>query len=247
MALRGGFPEVAYSDRTERNPAVWLTSSLGDLVTRDAAGLDSAKDPAKLRRYLSVPALDNAGIPSDATLYRAAGVNARTAAAYDQLLTNFCVLAIVPAWASNRLNRLIRQGKRYMVDSGLTATAVGVSATAILEDVDLPGRWFDAFAAAQLRPELSLAQPRPMPHHLRLEAGRRQVDLLVELGARRVVAVEFKAGSVRRASSWQLVARAETAIRRPVNRVCVRGPRALRTVRGPGRSACRRRWRAGRG
>jgi hypothetical protein len=195
MALRSGFPEVAYRDRTERARAVWLTSYLDDLVTRDAAVLDTAKDPAKLRRYLSVLALNNAGIPSDASLYRAAGVNAKTAAGYDQLLTNLYVLEIVPAWASNRLNRLIRQGKRYIVDSGLAATAAGVPAATILEDGDLLGRCFDAFATAQLRPEIALAQPRPVPHHLRMEAGRREVDLVVELGGRRVVALEFKAGS----------------------------------------------------
>jgi len=195
MALRGGFPEVAYRDRTDRQQRVWLNSYLDDLVTRDAAIHDTAKDPAKLRRYLSVLALNNAGIPSDTSLYRAADLNAKTAAGYDQLLKNLYVLDVVPAWASNRLNRLVKQGKRYIVDSGLASAAAGVTAPTILEETGLLGRYFDAFATAQLRPEVALAHPRPTLHHLRLEAGRREVDLLVELGAGRLVGLEFKAGS----------------------------------------------------
>jgi uncharacterized protein len=195
MAVRGGFPEVAYRERSQRARTTWLTSYLDDLVTRDAAALDAAKDPVKLRRYLSVLALNNAGTPSDATLYRAADVNAKTAAGYDQLLRNLFVLDVVPAWANNRLNRLVKQGKRYMVDSGLAAAAAGLDAPTILGDGALLGRCFDAFAAAQLRTEMALSQPRPPFHHLRDDGGRREVDLVVEIGAGRVIGLEFKAGS----------------------------------------------------
>jgi predicted AAA+ superfamily ATPase len=195
MALRGGFPEVAYRERTEREQGLWLNSYLDDLVTRDAAIHDSAKDPAKLRRYVSVLALNNAGIPSDASLYRAADVNAKTAAGYDQLLKNLYLLDVVPAWVSSRLSRLVKQGKRYLVDSGLAAAAAGVTTPVILEDTGLLGRYFDAFATAQLRPEIAVAYPRPALHHLRVEAGRREVDLVIEVGAGRLVGLEFKAGS----------------------------------------------------
>jgi len=194
-ALRGSFPDVAYRDRSELARAVWLTSYLDDLITRDAATLDSHKDPVKLRRYLRVLALNNAGMPSDATLYRAADVNAKTAAAYDQLLRNLFVLDIVPAWANGRLNRLVKAGKRYLVDPGLAAAAVGLTAADVLADNDLVGRCFDAFTTAQLRPELALTHRRPYLHHLRAEAGRREIDLIVELGASQLVGLECKAGA----------------------------------------------------
>ncbi len=195
MALRGGFPEVAYTPRTERARAIWLTSYVDDLVTRDAALLDAPKAPTKLRRYLKALAINNAGSPSDLSLYRAADVNAKTAAGYDQLLENLYVLDVVPAWANNRLNRLVKQGKRYIVDSGLAGAAAGVSASAIFADSDLLGRCFDAFGRGQLRPEIAIAQPFPLVHHLRVEAGRREIDLVVELEPARVVGLEFKAGS----------------------------------------------------
>ena len=194
LALRGGFPGITYQERSARTRSVWLESYIDNLVTRDAAIADTAKDPVKLRRYLSVLALNNAGLPSEATIYRAADVNAKTAAGYDRLLTNLFVLEAVPAWANNRLTRLVKHAKRYLIDTGLAAVAAGLDAPTILRSADLVGRCFDAFPTAQLRPEFALSHPRPLAHHLRLEGGRREIDLVVENGGSRVVALEFKAG-----------------------------------------------------
>lgn len=191
-ALQGGFPEVVYRPRTERQRSIWLASYVDDLVTRDAAQLNAAKDPAGLRRYLTALALHNAGMPTDTALYRSSDVNAKTAAGYERLLRDLYVLDVVPAWATRRLARLVKAGKRYMIDSGVAAAAAGLTPSAVLSDADLIGRSFDAFALAQLRPEVALTHPRPSLHHLRVEAGRREVDLVVELAPGRIVAFEFK-------------------------------------------------------
>lgn len=192
-ALRGGFPEIAYRERTALHRGIWLQSYVDDLVTCDAKLLEAGKDPAKLRRYLHALALTNAGMPTDATLYRAAGVNAKTAAGYDRLLRNLYVLDVLPPWTSNRVDRLVRAGKRYVVDTGLAAASAGVSVEAVLNDADLLGRFFHAFGTAQFRAEVAFMQPRPTLYHLRTEAGRQEVDLIVELGGGRVLGFEFKA------------------------------------------------------
>ena len=53
----------------------------------------------------------------------------------------------------------------------------------------------DTFVVAQLRPEVALLRPPSRLHYLRTEAGRREIDLLIDLGGGRVVAVEIKASS----------------------------------------------------
>lgn len=60
-------------------------------------------------------------------------------------------------------------------------------------DGDLLGRVLDTFVASQLRAELALAVPGRRLSHLRLPQGRHEVDLIIELGPRRVVAIEVKA------------------------------------------------------
>ncbi|MGH2904859.1 MAG: DUF4143 domain-containing protein, partial [Solirubrobacteraceae bacterium] len=68
------------------------------------------------RRYFETLALSTAGLAEHKTLYDAAQIDRKTAAAYDRLLENLLVLEILPAWTNNRFSRLMRTGKRYIVD-----------------------------------------------------------------------------------------------------------------------------------
>ena len=195
LATRGSFPDLAFRERTARQRRLWFDSYLDDLVTRDIESIGAARDPVRLRRYVTTLALNLAGQPSDASLIRDADINAKTAVAYDRALTNLAVLDIVPAWRSNRLKRLTKAGKRYLVDTALAAAAADVDEHEIVRDGDLRGRWFDAFAIMQLRAELAAATPRRAMHHLRVEGGRHEIDLVVDLGRGRVFGIEFKAGA----------------------------------------------------
>jgi uncharacterized protein len=192
LALRGGYPEPVLRLSEEARRA-WLDGYLEQLLTRDAEALDGLRDPARLRRYFQALALSSAGLAEHKTLYDAADVNRKTAVAYEQLLTNLFVLDRVPAWTTNRLTRLVRAPKRYLVDPSLAAAALGLDTPAVMRDGDLLGRMIDTFVVAQLRPELELAAARPSLFHLREKSGRREVDLVAELAAGDVVAVEVKA------------------------------------------------------
>lgn len=196
-AVRGGFPDPVYRLTDDRARRLWMRSYLDDLVTRDAAAIGQTKDPVKLRRYLTALALHNAGLPTDAALYQAAGINAKTAAAYDQLLVNLYAVDIVPAWAltGNRLKALVKAPKGYLVDTGMAAAAAGLTLDEILSDSDLVGRFFDAFGAAQLRPEIALLADPATMHHLRTQGGRQEIDLVFDVGRGRSVGIEFKAAS----------------------------------------------------
>ena len=195
LASRGSFPDLAFSDRTERQRTLWLDSYLDDLVTRDVESIDAPRDPQRLRRYLTALALNLAGQPSDASLIRDAGINAKTAAAYERALTGLAILDIVPAWASSRLKRLSKAGKRYLVDTALAAAAAGVNERDLVHDGDLRGRWFDAFAVMQLRADLAVASPRMSVYHLRVETGRHEIDVVIDVGRGRLFGIEFKAGA----------------------------------------------------
>jgi hypothetical protein len=56
----------------------------------------------------------------------------------------------MPAWANNRLSRMVRTGKRYLVDSSLAAAALQLDERAVLRDGDLLGRIIHTFVLAQM-------------------------------------------------------------------------------------------------
>lgn len=192
-ATRSGFPEAALRLGPDARQA-WLDAYVEHVVSRDIRAAGQARDPVRLRQYLEVLGLSTAGLPADSTLYQAAGINQRTADAYDGLLESLYLLDRVPAWSSNRLARLVKRPKRYVVDPGLAVSAARITTGDVLRDGDLLGRILDTFVVAQLRPEVAL-RSRARMHHLRTEGGRQEVDVVIDLGGGRVIGVEVKAGA----------------------------------------------------
>lgn len=194
LALRGGFPEPALR-LSESARQRWFESYVEQLLTRDAAQLGVGRDPVRVRHYFEAYALNSAGIVDDKTLYDAAAVDRKTALAYERLLENLLVVESMPAWSSNRLKRLVLSSKRYVVDPALIGSLLRLDENAVLRDGDLLGRLLDTFVAAQLRAELVVSSSRPRLYHIRQHDGRHEIDVLAELAAGRVVAIEVKASA----------------------------------------------------
>jgi predicted AAA+ superfamily ATPase len=194
LMLAGSFPEPSL-----RIPAAarrrWFAGYVEQMITRDVPAVAPRRDPELLRRYLSVLAVNTAGIASEMTLTAAAGINAKTAQAYQSLFQRMFVLDLVPAWFSNRIKRLVKAPKRYLVDPALVAAILGLGRDAILYGPDMLGRLLDTFVAAQLRAELAASTHDPRMYHLREEQGRREVDLLIETASGQLIGIEIKAAA----------------------------------------------------
>lgn len=198
LALGGGFPEPALRLAAEARTR-WLRGYVDQLTTRDAEQVEGGRDPVRLARFLEAFALNSAGVVEDKTLYDAAGISRMTAVAYERLLANLFVTDALPAWTSNRLKRLVLSPKRYLVDPALIGAILRLDAEAILRDADMLGPLLDTFVVAQIRAEVETSSSRPRLFHVRQQQGRHEIDLLAELGGRRVVGMEVKTGGAPRA------------------------------------------------
>ncbi len=198
LAAGSGFPEPVLRMGAAGRSA-WLDAYVEQVVSRDVRAAGQLRDPVRLRRYLEVLGLSTAGLPAGATLYEAAGINQRTADAYDSLLAGLYLLDLMPSWSSNRLSRLVKRPKRYLTDPALALAAARVDPATVLRDGDLLGRILDTFVVAQLRPDVEFRRPRARMHHVRSEGGRQEVDIVVDLGGGSIIAAEVKATSAPRA------------------------------------------------
>ncbi len=194
LLLRSGFPEPALTLSAAARER-WLESYVEHLITRDAEQIDGGRDPARLRRFFEALAINTAGIAEDRTIFEAAGINRKTALAYERLLVNLLVVESTPAWTTNRLKRLMLSPKRYLIDPALAGAVLRLDANAVLRNGDLLGRLLDTFVASQIRSELAVTAARPRLYHVRQQQGRIEVDLLAELGGGGIVAIEVKASS----------------------------------------------------
>ena len=193
-ALRGGFPEVALMD-SERARQRWMASYVDQVVWRDVGLVGSIRDPIRLRRYLQVLAASTGGIPALKTLADTASIDQSTAVAYDSLLESLLITARLPAWSTNRLNRLIRQPKRYLLEPAFVGPLLGVDHRALMRDGDLLGRILDTFVVAQLRADCVLSDFSPTLFHVRDANGRHEVDVVAELRDGRIIGIEIKASA----------------------------------------------------
>jgi uncharacterized protein len=194
LILRSGFPEAALR-LSEAARQRWLESYVDQLLTRDVDQVDAGRDPARLRRYFEAYALNTAGVVEDKKIYDGAGIDRKTAIAYEALLTNLLVVEALPAWTTNRLKRLVLSPKRHVVDAALAASILRLDVNAILRTGDLLGRLLDTFVVSQLRAEIVVSESRPRLYHLRQEQGRFEVDVLSELRGGRMIGMEVKASA----------------------------------------------------
>lgn len=194
LAARGGFPELALRTSARRH-ARWLQSYVDQVLTRDVSDLSLRRDPDRIRRYLQAYALNTAGVCDQRTLMSAAGIARMTADAYEALLSNLLVVESIPAWWNNRLKRMAKSPKRFVRDPAVAMSVIGVTVDGLMRDANLLGRTLETFVLAQLRSEQPRCETLPRFYHLRQDDGRREVDLLVEYGAGRMLGVEVKASS----------------------------------------------------
>jgi uncharacterized protein len=199
LALRGGYPQVALQPSAALRRR-WLAAYVDQLVLRDAALHDQDRDPTKLRRYLTALAANNAGVVEHKTVFDAAQATRLTAVAYDGLLEMLFVTEQLPAWHSNRLNRLTRTAKRYLTEPALLGPLLGIDERGALRNGDILGRTLDSFVVSQLRPEIEVAEWQPRLHHLRQEGGAHEVDVIAEYPGGKVVAIEIKSSSAPQAA-----------------------------------------------
>ncbi|MFT4294421.1 MAG: DUF4143 domain-containing protein [Micropruina sp.] len=193
-AVRGGFPDAyELSDFARSN---WYDGYIDQLIRHDVPAAADVRNPTGLASLLRAVALNSAGQPELGTLAVAAGLNHRTTKVYLDLLEDLRIIERLPAWTTNRLSRMVKRQKYYIVDSGMAAHLAGDSRVGALRNGDRLGRLVDTFVAAQLRPLLRLSSPAISAFHLRDANQTREVDLLLESAAGQVVGVEIKAAEV---------------------------------------------------
>lgn len=192
-AVQGGFPAVAGAPAAVRRP--WLQTYVDQLVARDVPALGGSNDPDRTRRFLRAWAEASGTVMTDQTLYEVGGVGRTAAASLTRRLRVVGVVDTLPAWWSSRVKRLTKAPKRFVTDGGLWAELTGTTADGVLRDADLLGRLLETYVLCQLRPEIDVADRPLSAHHLRVEEGRHEVDVILDLGGEGVLAIEVKATS----------------------------------------------------
>lgn len=205
---RSGFPGLrSLSDRALR---AQLDGYLDRVIDRDLE--EEVGQPVRtagaLRRWMTAYGAATATTAAYDVIRDAATPGERdkpakaTAQAYRDALERLWILDPLPAWlpTSSHLRRLGSAPRHHLADPALAARLYGVEPGALLDvgtrgpltprDGTLLGQLFESLVTLDVRVYAQAAEARV--GHLRTHGGEHEVDLIVERGDHRVLAIEVK-------------------------------------------------------
>jgi len=193
LLLQGGYPEAVSRTQPDRR-AAWFASYVTTILQRDVRDLAQIDGLLEMPKLLSLLAARSSTLMNSAELSRASGIAQTTLKRYLALLQLTYLLRPLPPWSTNLSKRLIKTPKVHLVDAGLAAH-LAQRGSAPLERGDmLFGNLLETFVVAELSKQSAWSEAKPSLYHFRTAAGR-EVDIVLEGPANKIVGVEVKASS----------------------------------------------------
>ena len=167
----------------------------------EVSGRQSRK-PDSLRRWLAAFAAATATAASLEKIRAAAAredgsvPGRNTALAYYEALHSLWLIDDLPGWmpSEKKLSQVNRSPKHYLADPALALMLLNRNAHSLLLNRELFGRLFESLATLSLRVFAGAIGARV--YHLRTKGGRQEVDVILETGEGRVLALEAKLSRV---------------------------------------------------
>jgi len=192
IVVRGGWPSLVVN--RSRSPLPYLRSYLSDISRIDIPALGMAEpDPLRMRALVRATSRNLATEANYSLLAREAEISPSTVRKYLDALSKVFVLDELPAWAPHLRSRVrIRTSpKLHFVDPSLAAASIGANPTALLDDLNTFGFFFESLAIRDLR--VYAAASEGTVQHFRDETGL-EVDAIVEDYSGNWSAFEIKMG-----------------------------------------------------
>lgn len=186
---RSGFPELWA--RPELSRDLWMGSYVGTYLERDVRQAVNVGDLRDFDRLLRAAALRAGQLLSYADLARDVGVAPNTIRRWLSVLAASDQLFLLEPYHRQRTKRLIKAPKLYFADTGLLCHLLGFQNPDALRAHAIWGAVWENFVVCEVRKRLK-ATAAPLPLWFWRTAQGDEVDLLIEQGAERFVAVECK-------------------------------------------------------
>ena len=172
----------------------WFDAYAEQLTERDAPQISGSRPRARLLRSVLASCAARTGQElNKEAVARDADVSRATADSHVGLLDDLSIVALVPAWHSNRIRRLTRSPRVHLTDTGLAAHLLGTDSESLARDGKLAGQLFETFVCTELLAHVETASAATGLFHYRNRDGR-EIDFLLERRGR-VVGIEVKAAT----------------------------------------------------
>ena len=188
---RGGMPDSLLATN-DADSFEWRFDFIRTYLERDIPALGPRIPGETLRRFWTMLAHDQGQPFNAALLARSLGLSGRTVGRYLDLMVDVLLVRRLVSWRRNVGKRLIKAPRSYLRDSGICHALLGIeSFDGLLGHPVVGGSW-EGFVIENI---LSGVPPHASCAYYRTVGGA-EIDLVLELGAGEVWAIEIKRSSV---------------------------------------------------
>ena len=184
---RGGFPE-SFLAQTDERAFDWRLDFIRTYLERDVPALGPRIPAETLRRFWTMLAHNQGQTFNAASFARGLDVNGVTIGRYLDLMVDLLLVRRLPPWTSNLGRRLVKAPKVYVRDSGICHALLGIETLDELLGHPVVGGSWEGFVIENIVGAL----PRRASWGCYRTAGGAEIDLVVDMGAGEVWAVEIK-------------------------------------------------------
>ncbi len=200
LVLLGGFPEAIVRG-SERRRQDWARAYLTSVLVRDLKDIADIEKLADLPKFVQILAAHAGQLVNYSQLGAGINVSHKTGQRYVALLEQVFLVSTLQPWYTNALKRLVKTPKLHFLDTGLLATARGLSFDRIKANRDTFGPLLESFVFSEVLKLMAASDLRLTPYHFR-DQQMHEVAIVLERDDGIIAGIEVKASATVRSGDF---------------------------------------------
>lgn len=192
VAFRGGFPEaLTLQDRARKR---WHTDYINAILERDLKDIARIHRKNAMKELVNVLAAWSSKFMDLSAIGSGLSIKRQTIESYINALESLYLVERVFPWTKTDYDRVGKQSKLFMADSGLMASLLRWNIDQVRLDSDRSGKLIETFAFNEIMAQVDSGDGLYELFHYR-DREKREIDFLIEREDNALLGIEIKAGS----------------------------------------------------
>jgi predicted AAA+ superfamily ATPase len=193
IAFRGGFPEALIFD--ERDRKKWYRDYVTTLLERDLWDVAKIHRFGAMRDLIKVMAAWSSKLMDISSIASGLAVGRTTIVSYINALETLYLIERVYPWIKTDYDRVGKQEKIFMADSGLMSSLLSWKIDQVRFDSDRLGKLIETFIFNELAAQVDANDGEYELYHYR-DREKREIDFIIEREDQALLGIEVKSSSV---------------------------------------------------
>ena len=193
LIFKGGYPEpISFKDTNER--VSWYKDYINTVIEFDLHDIANIKRQDSLKELVSIIASYSSKFIDKSKITSSMGIANQTLDSYLAVLENTYLVDKLSPWLKTDYERVNKQSKYFMTDTGLMASLLNWKQEDLLLDTDKSGKIFETFVYNQIITQIELNSNEYELYHYR-DREKREIDFIIQDTNDNIYGIEVKSGS----------------------------------------------------